>query len=170
MAECDTCGAVADTLYRNEHPMCFRCDEHARATDLALEREREEEGLGGPCDDCGANHAARAFWHLDGRRFNLCPPCWSYADHEPDYLMFCECRIPDRHPGSDYCGQCVFKIRCDQVDEDYEGEDGATFDYLDDEDDDEPAPPQDRVRYCGCPVPVREFKDDESCFFCHGTI
>lgn len=160
MAECDTCGAVADTLYRNEHPMCFRCDEHARATDLALEREREEEGLDGPCDDCGVNQAACAFWHLDGRRFNLCPPCWSCADHEPDYLMFCECKCPEPDGCSEYCSLCLFRIPSARVAE-AGYEDGFTFDFLDAEDDDGP---------CDCPVPCKDVVNEGKCYMCKGVV
>ena len=173
MAECETCGAVADTLYKGWSPLCFRCEEHARESEEELRREREEEIGDCWCQDCGAEKATCLFLHLDGRRFYLCGLCFAAADHEPDYLMFCECRIPERQAGSDYCGQCVFKIRCDHEEEppeDYEGEDGATFDYLDDEDDGDYYEPPAEVRYCGCPVPCREFKDDETCFFCHGTI
>ena len=161
MAGCDMCGAEAITLYRGVSPLCFSCDVHVRES--AEAEEHEQEDICGPCDDCGVNEARCLFLHLDGRRFHLCSMCWSAADHEPDYLMFCECRIPEAEKSSDYCGHCFFKIPSEQVgwEEGYEAE-GTAFDFLDDEDEVESS--------CDCPVPCLEFKGDEVCFFCKGRV
>ena len=160
MAECDTCGAVADTLYLGSFPSCFRCEEHARESAEELNRAYQEEIGDSWCHDCGAEKATCIFLHLDGRRFYLCGWCFAAADHEPDYLMFCECRNPDMDDYSDYCHQCSLKVPAQYFEEQYA--DGPSFDYLEDEDE--------AVTYCGCPVPCLEFKGDKVCFFCKGQV
>jgi hypothetical protein len=139
--------------------MCLSCER--RAEDEVEERRQAE--LDGPCDDCGECKAESLFLHLDGRRFKLCDLCWSWADHEPDYLMYCECKCPESDGCSEYCSLCLFKIPSARVPEaDYE--DGFTFDFLDAEDDDGPPPP------CDCPVPCKDVVNEGKCYMCKGVV
>jgi hypothetical protein len=72
--------------------------------------QAQETEVHGPCDDCYRARAVRRFCHMDGRQFALCETCFSWADHEDDYLMFCDCRIPQGYEGS-RCEECRFHIR-----------------------------------------------------------
>ena len=134
--ECDTCGDVAVTEFvgggGSVHPLCGACDNHLRETLAGVYDEREE--VRGPCQDCYRARAVREFWHLDGRRFALCDGCFSWADHEDDYLMFCECRIPQGEEGS-RCEECRFHIRSAWGPEPEEIEEP----YVEEQDDDFPA-------------------------------
>ena len=82
----------------------------------------------GLCEACNALPAARLFVHLDGRDFQLCESCWSWADHDDDYLMFCDCMMPRYAEDNIHCVHCRYEIR-DRVDpdEDYD-EDSADSD------------------------------------------
>ena len=72
--------------------------------------QAQETEVHGPCDDCYRARAVRRFCHMDWRQFALCETCFSWADHEDDYLMFCDCRIPQGYEGS-RCEECRFYIR-----------------------------------------------------------
>jgi hypothetical protein len=110
--ECDTCGDVAVTEYigggGGVSPLCANCDVHLRETMAGLHDARDV--LDQWCDDCQEERANRRFLHLDGRQFALCESCYHWADHEDDYLMFCECRVPEGHEGS-RCEDCHLQIR-----------------------------------------------------------
>jgi hypothetical protein len=110
--ECDTCGDVAVTEFvgggGSVYPLCEGCDAHLRET---LEGAYDEvDEVYGQCEDCRGARATRWFCHLDGRRFLLCNGCYSWADHEDDYLMFCECRNPQGEEGL-RCDDCKLHIR-----------------------------------------------------------
>lgn len=182
MAECDTCGAEAITLYRGWVPMCYSCEKNARETEEevhaardAEEQQRRWEWIREVewCEDCGEEEPTHRFLHLDGRAFRLCESCFYGADHEPDYLMFCECAVPEwgRWARDDSCQKCLFRIRSreEQEQEDYYEEDnGFTFDFLDHEDEDGPPPPSDQP--CYCPVPCRDVVNEGKCYLCKGNV
>lgn len=75
-----------------------------------IDEPEADDQVCGACEDCYQNPAVRHFCHLDGRQFALCESCYSWADHEDDYLMFCECRAPQGYEGS-RCEECRFYIR-----------------------------------------------------------
>lgn len=62
------------------------------------------------CEDCNETMATCTFLHLDGRQFALCDACFRWADHEAEYLRFCDCRIPQGEDGS-CCLECRLQIR-----------------------------------------------------------
>jgi hypothetical protein len=111
--ECDTCGDVAVTEYigggGTVSPLCASCDVHLRETMAGL-HEVTEDLSHMWCDDCQEERAKRRFLHLDGRQFALCDVCYHWADHEDDYLMFCDCRIPQGQDGT-RCEECRLQIR-----------------------------------------------------------
>lgn len=126
--ECDHCGASAVTEFET-YSFCDNCDVHLRETLAESSSDEEDYGV---CDDCQEAQAECVFLHLDGRRFHLCNACWQWADHEDDYLMFCECEVPDCIVGGIHCRLCQFKIRSwydgievssPSEDDDYEEED-----------------------------------------------
>ena len=145
-AECDMCGAPADTLYAGWSPMCFQCEEHAIEEAEERDRRRQleiEEEIGDSwCQDCGADKATTLFCHLDGRRFYLCGLCFHAADHEDDYLMFCECKVPMCELGGSHCARCHYKIHSwdDGYEQSYPPEDDyeeGDFSDLDEDADEE---------------------------------
>lgn len=129
--ECDTCGAPAVAMFEG-YPICDRCEQHVM--------ESLDQEIYGICDDCGEKDAERIFLHLDGRRFHLCNLCYYAADHEDDYLMFCECKVPMCEMGGSKCSKCNYKIRS-WDDDGYEHsappEEDYEEDYYEDEDADE---------------------------------
>jgi hypothetical protein len=136
--ECDTCGDVAVTEFvgggGSVYPLCDACDNHLRETLAGAYDEHND--VHGPCQDCHRARAVREFWHLDGRQFALCNGCYSWADHEADYLMFCECRMPQGEEGL-RCEDCHLQIRSawgpEPEDEEIEEP------YVEEQDDDFPA-------------------------------
>jgi hypothetical protein len=111
--ECDTCGAPAVTEHvgggGTVSPLCGTCDIHLRES-LAGLHDAMDDVHDQWCDDCQEERATRRFLHLDGRRFALCGSCYYSADHEEDYLMFCECRVPEGQQGG-RCEDCHLRIR-----------------------------------------------------------
>ena len=113
MTECDRCGALAVTERKatlGVHSLCETCDAHLQET-LADNYNCYPDEEFGICEDCHEFQADCVFRHFDGRRFQLCAPCWQWADHDDDYLMFCECEVPDCTDGTVYCRQCQYEVR-----------------------------------------------------------
>ncbi len=113
-----------------EYDLCETCEIGLR------EQEAEQEW----CEDCAAAPAVCVFMHLDGRVFNLCDFCYYAADHEEDYLKFCECPTPEISEEGTQCWKCNREVRP------YE----------------EPL--------CDCPVPSVIHDEPDHCVFCMGAI
>jgi hypothetical protein len=80
------------------------------------EPEDEDDGVYGWCWDCERDAAEIVFNHLDGREIPLCSHCWLSANHEPDYLLFCECVIPRLDGNGWQCAECRYEIQ-DRIEE-----------------------------------------------------
>ena len=99
------------------------------------EPEDEYDGVYGWCWDCELYAAEKVFHHLDDREIPLCMNCWYDANHEPDYLLFCECVIP-RHDADGWsCAECHYEIRdrIEEPDSDSDSDAGSDADDVDEE-------------------------------------
>lgn len=171
---CSECGAAATTELEDEHgemwPLCASCDVWWRETQAEL--ADQAESIQGPCQDCRRADATRKFVHLHKGAFFLCERCFSWADHEDDYLERCDHAFPEGEPGQTNCDLCR-----------------------------RPLPPADayctcaapvtqgperincrscggRIRFgvpkplplCECPLPCTVDGDDTYCFLCAGRV
>ena len=97
--DCTECGAIATTeiLGDDDRSYCFCgvCDAHFRESLAELEAQR-----GAMCDD-----------HLKKGSFLLCGHCFAWADHEDDYLDFCDCILPVGDPVDTECRSCWRALR-----------------------------------------------------------
>jgi hypothetical protein len=106
---CTECGADAtlevlgldDQLYL----LCLKCREAFEEA----ETRRELEGK--LCEDCQFRPADHIFYHMKKGQFCLCERCWTWADHEDDYLDYCECPWPAGDPMDITCMRCRRSLR-----------------------------------------------------------
>jgi hypothetical protein len=63
------------------------------------------------CEDCHFRPATRIFLHIDKGRFYLCERCFGWADHEDDYLDYCDCAWPAGDPMDVTCMRCRRRLR-----------------------------------------------------------
>lgn len=102
--ECSECGDQATTELEDASgvvwPLCANCDVWWR------ESEAEREAMNGMCQDCSANPVTCRFVHLHKGVFYLCDECFGFADHEDDYLEYCDHAYPDVQAGQTHCNLC----------------------------------------------------------------
>ena len=168
--ECSECGANATTEIHGEdgktYPMCANCDVWWRES-----QAEDEEVITGICQDCQRAPATCRFVHLRKGEFFLCGGCFSWADHEDNYLDHCDCGWPEGAPGQTNCDRCHRSLResvpCDcaePVTYGYERIDcrgcGGRIRY-----EAEPAP-----RVCECAVVSTVAGDASTCVLCHGFV
>lgn len=110
---CSECGCLATTEVADASgvlwPLCANCDVWWRETEA--EREAEAEAMRGMCQDCHVNPVTCYFYHLDKGKFYLCDDCFGMADHEDDYLDYCDHAFPEGEPGQTHCDLCRRQLR-----------------------------------------------------------
>lgn len=111
IGDCSECGDIATTELAGEdgvmYPLCVNCDLWWRET----QADEEEEIISGMCQDCHQGPATRRFIHLRKGEFFLCGGCFSWADHEDDYLEYCDCGAPEGETGQSHCSRCTRVLR-----------------------------------------------------------
>jgi hypothetical protein len=139
---CSSCGFEATTAIEGKdgltYALCAGCEVTLREQEAEGEWE-EEEVL---CADCGKVPATHRFIHLWKGEFWLCAPCWSWADHEDDFLEACSCGQPLYEQGEDnkvYCGECNRSVNS--------------------------------IQHCECPIPSTSYASFPThCVFCKGFV
>jgi hypothetical protein len=108
--QCTECGAAPGTheIYGEDDQAYLVCLECATAQ---YEKEEREDIEGRTCDDCQFRPAERIFCHMDKGTFYLCERCWGWADHEDDYLDYCDCEWPYGEPMDSECLKCRRSLR-----------------------------------------------------------
>ncbi len=137
---CSGCGFEATTTIEGRdgltYAVCADCEVTLR------EQEAEEEDYSSElCADCGKVPAQCRFVHLTKGEFWLCARCWSWADHEDDFLEVCHCGVPIHEVGEDKkvtCADCTREV---------------TY-----------------PMHCECPVPCTLSEHPDHCFFCKGVV
>ena len=116
--ECSDCGADATTELADASgvlwPLCAACD--------VWWRESVKAPLG-VCQDCCVESATRQFVHLQKGVFCLCERCFVWADHEEDYLDYCNHAAPEGRLGQVYCDLCHRPFRepdTEEIDDEYD--------------------------------------------------
>ena len=165
--ECSECGDNASTELLGTdgimYPLCANCDVWWRET------QAEEDAVSGTCQDCHRGPATRRFIHLRKGEFFLCGGCFSWADHEDDYLEHCDCGVPEGETGQTHCSRCTRVLR-------------ATTAFC------SCAVPETRgleridcrlcwgririaaPRLCNCSVVATVDGDESTCLLCHGYV
>lgn len=112
-SRCSECGTLATTELADEHgelwPLCANCDVWWRETQAEL--ADQSEAIRGLCQDCGREPATCRFLHLRKGTFYLCENCFGMADHEDDYLDYCDHAFPEGEAGDTYCSLCRRQLR-----------------------------------------------------------
>jgi hypothetical protein len=84
------------------------------STTIAVRKhETEFVGHAVECADCRKAPATRTFLHMTKGHFPLCDDCFMDADHEEDYLEYCDgyCRGPPPLPDAPVCRHCERLVR-----------------------------------------------------------
>jgi len=120
LPNCTECEAPATTEVRGDddrsYSLCGVCDAHFRETVAELESHRsglysEDHTAIRMCDDCHQKVARREFSHMRKGTFFLCHHCFAWADHEDDYLDYCDCMMPVGDPADTECLACRRGLR-----------------------------------------------------------
>ena len=168
--ECSECGALATTEVEGSdgvmYPLCAVCDVWWRETQAEL------ESIQGLCQDCRHEPATRRFVHLHKGEFLLCEACFGMADHEDDYLDYCDCAFPEGDAGETHCSLCRRQLRepdvyCDCAAPVTEGFERITCRSC-----------CGRIRFgtrkppslCVCPLPCTVAGDATFCVLCEGQV
>jgi hypothetical protein len=118
--DCAECGALATAEVLGDdgamYSLCGVCDAHFREALSQLESRRDglysdDYSAVRMCEDCNEKAATREFCHMRKGNFFLCAHCFAWADHEDDYLEYCECTLPVGDPADTECLGCRRSLR-----------------------------------------------------------
>lgn len=118
--DCTECGAIATEEVVGDddrsYALCGVCDAHFRESVAELQAHRDglyssDYSATRMCDDCHERVATREFCHLRKGNFFLCGHCFAWADHQDDYLEWCDCMLPVGDPSDTECRGCHRPLR-----------------------------------------------------------
>ncbi len=146
-ALCSGCGfdATAEVIGRDGfvYSVCGSCEMRLQEQEPEEEEDWDDDEL--DCADCGTSlgpsRAPIRFLHLTKGAFWVCSDCWVNADHEDDYLVYCNCE--DRiywkpEGGLMSCDWCCRPVK--------------------------------HIQHCECPVPSTDKETPNHCVFCKGAV